>query len=89
MSLRNTSLAGREDEPAQPATPASLARPPRSEGVTIEISGRFNSLLRQPECPNQKVRGVGEDGSGRAIHPITPSISAFSPSAAPLAEATR
>jgi hypothetical protein len=32
---------------------------------------------------------VGKGGSGRAIHPITPSISAFSPSAAPLAEATR
>jgi hypothetical protein len=28
-------------------------------------------------------------GSARAIHPITPSISGFSPSAAPLAEATR
>ena len=63
--------------------------PARLGSVMVELAGRLTALLGEQAYPN-KVRGVwGIDGSGSAIHPITPSISAFSPFAARLAEAIR
>jgi len=63
--------------------------PSRPGGVTIEITGRLNALLGEHAYPN-KVRGVwGKMVAGERFIRLPPSISAFSPSAAPLAEATR
>ena len=63
--------------------------PSRPGGITIEITGRLNALLGEHAYPN-KVRGVwGKMVAGERFIRSPPSISAFSPSAALLAEATR
>ena len=63
--------------------------PARPGGIVVEIAGRLNALLGENAYPN-KVRGVwGKVVAGERFIRSPPSISAFSPSAAPLAEATR
>uniref|UniRef100_Q07SW6 Uncharacterized protein n=1 Tax=Rhodopseudomonas palustris (strain BisA53) TaxID=316055 RepID=Q07SW6_RHOP5 len=56
--------------------------------VLVEIAGRLNALLGEQAFPN-KVRGVwGKMVAGERFIRFPPLISAFSLSAAPLAEAT-
>ena len=63
--------------------------PSRPGGVTVEIAGRLSALLGEQAYPN-KVRGVwGKMVAGERFIRSPPSISAFSRSVAPLAEATR
>ena len=55
----------------------------------VEIAGRLKALLGENAYPN-KVRGVwGKVVAGERFIRLPPSISAFSRSAASLAEATR